>query len=158
LSGACGRCKSAAPKRWRKAWRDQWRRRRPGRTAPRKLPPLWDRLQAQIDDAKAKANQRYYKASKIAILLCAIIIPIVAAFTAMAVIIAAGHPAAREHATCEGLCDEQHLYNEKAGPYAKLPAEEAHRLLAERIGALASAEHSKWAAVVSEKVRDHAGE
>ena len=45
-----------------------------------KLPPLWDRLQGQIDwyDAKAKANQRYYKASKIAIIVCAIIIPIVA--------------------------------------------------------------------------------
>ncbi len=140
-----------------------------------KLPPLWDRLQSQIDwyDAKAKANQRYYKASKIAIVLCAVVIPIVAEFSAMSVIIAAGLILLLEslqqlnkwqenwilyRSTCEGLRNEQHLYNERAGPYAKLPAEEAHRLLAERVGALALAEHSKWAAVAREKVHDHAGE
>jgi hypothetical protein len=140
-----------------------------------KLPPLWDRLQSQIDwyDAKAKANQRYYKASKIAILLCAVVIPIVAEFSAMSVIVAAGLILLLEslqqlnkwqenwilyRSTCEGLRNEQHLYNEKAGPYAKLPAEEAHRLLAERVGALASAEHSKWVAVAREKVHDHAGD
>ncbi len=140
-----------------------------------KLPPLWDRLQSQIDwyDAKAKANQRYYKGSKIAILLCAVVIPIVAEFSAMSVIIAAGLILLLEslqqlnkwqenwilyRSTCEGLRNEQHLYNERAGPYAKLPADEAHRVLAERVGALASAEHSKWVAVTREKVHDHAGD
>ena len=140
-----------------------------------KLPPLWDRLQSQIDwyDAKAKANQNYYKASKIAIILCAIVIPIVAEFSAMAVIAAAGLILLLEsmqqlnkwqenwilyRSTCEGLRNEQHLYNEKAGPYAKLPPEESHRVLAERVGALASAEHSKWVTANREKVDDHAGD
>jgi hypothetical protein len=67
-----------------------------GQDSAPKLPPLWDRLRAQIDwyDAKAKANQRHYKASKIAIILCAIIIPIVAEFSAMAVIVARSDPSA----------------------------------------------------------------
>jgi hypothetical protein len=60
--------------------------------------------------------------------------------------------------TCEGLRNEQHLYHEKAGPYAKLPADEAHRVLAERVGALASAEHSRWVTAHREKVDDHAGD
>src|ERR671935_719356 len=57
-----------------------------------KLPPLWERLQGQIDwyDQRAKANQRAFKASKIAIIVCAVIIPIVAEFSSMAVILAAG--------------------------------------------------------------------
>jgi hypothetical protein len=139
------------------------------------LPPLWERLQGQIDwyDAKAKTNQLYFKASKIAIIVCAVAIPIVAEFSAMSVIFAAGVILLLEsmqqlnkwqenwilyRSTCEGLRNEQHLYNEKAGPYAKLPADEAHRVLAERVGALASAEHSKWVAVAREKVHDHAGD
>ena len=146
-----------------------------GQDSAPKLPPLWDRLQAQIEwyDAKAKANQLYYKASKIAIILCAIVIPIVAEFSAMAVIVAAGLILLLEsmqqlnkwqenwilyRSTCEGLRNEQHLYNEKAGPYAKLTPEEAHRVLAERVGALASAEHSKWVTANREKVHDHAGD
>ncbi len=140
-----------------------------------KLPPLWDRLQSQIDwyDRKATHNQNAYKASKIAIIVCAIIIPIVAEFTPLAVIVAAGLILLLEslqqlnkwqenwilyRSTCEGLRNEQHLYNEKAGPYAKLTPDEAHRVLAERVGALASAEHSRWVKAHIEKVADHAGE
>jgi hypothetical protein len=52
-----------------------------------KLPPLWERLQGQIDwyDRKASANQHAYKASKIAIIVCAVIIPIVAEYSPLAV-------------------------------------------------------------------------
>ncbi|HEV7462315.1 MAG TPA: DUF4231 domain-containing protein, partial [Methyloceanibacter sp.] len=60
--------------------------------------------------------------------------------------------------TCEGLRTEQHHYNEKSGPYAKLTPEEAHRVLAERVGALASAEHSKWITAHREKVETPAGD
>ena len=62
------------------------------RAAPAKLPPLWDRLKAQIDwyDRKATANQRAYKASKIAIIVLAVAMPIVAEWGALAVGIAAG--------------------------------------------------------------------
>jgi hypothetical protein len=57
-----------------------------------KLPPLWERLQGQIDwyDRKASANQHAYKASKIAIIVCAVIIPIVAEYSPLAVGTAAG--------------------------------------------------------------------
>ena len=47
-------------------------------------------------------------------------------------------------ATCEGLRNEQHLFAEKAGPYAGLKPEAAQRLLAERTSSLVMAEHSKW--------------
>jgi hypothetical protein len=157
-----------------------------GRQQAMKMPPLWDRLDAQITwyDKKAKTNQRAYKWSKAAIIVLAIAIPIVAEYgflpvpgvedtRALWVGVAAGAILLLEglqqinkwqenwilyRSTCEGLRNEQHLYNEKAGPYAKLPADEAHRVLAERVGALASAEHSKWVAVAREKVHDHAGE
>jgi hypothetical protein len=140
-----------------------------------KLPPLWERLQGQIDwyDRKASHNQMLFKASKIAIIVCAVIIPIVAEFSAMTVIIAAGIILLLEslqqlnkwqenwilyRSTCEGLRNEQHLYNEQAGPYAKLAPEEARRVLAERVGALASAEHSKWVTAHREKVETPAGD
>ena len=132
------------------------------------MPPLWDRLQSQIDwyAAKAKANQRYYKASKIAIILCAIVIPIVAEFSAMAVIVDAGIILLLEsmqqlnkwqenwilyRSTCEGLRNEQHLFAEKAGPYAGLKPDAAQRLLAERTSSLVMAEHSKWSHARSDK-------
>jgi ribosome maturation factor RimP len=56
------------------------------------------------------------------------------------------------------LRNEQHHYNEKSGSYAKLTPEEAHRVLAERVGALASAEHSKWITAHREKVETPAGD
>jgi hypothetical protein len=47
-----------------------------------KFEPLWDRLQSNIEwyDRKAKVNQRAYKASKIAIILLAIAIPVLAEY------------------------------------------------------------------------------
>lgn len=61
-----------------------------GPQAP-KTQSLWDRLGVQWYDRKASANQRAYKASKIAIIVLAIAIPILAEYsTALAVGIAAG--------------------------------------------------------------------
>jgi Protein of unknown function (DUF4231) len=60
-------------------------------------------------------------------------------------------------ATCEGLRNEQHLFFEKAGPYANLRPEAAQRLLAERVGALVSAEHSKWVHARAEKTETTTG-
>ena len=111
-----------------------------------KMEPLWERLEANIDwyDRKAKINQRAYKASKVAIILLAIAIPILAEYgalpglpdtRALLVSIAAGAILLLEglqqlnkwqeswilyRATCEGLRHEQHLFCEKAGPYANL--------------------------------------
>jgi hypothetical protein len=49
-----------------------------GRQQAPKLEPLWERLQSQIDwyDRKAKTSQRAYKASKISIIVLAILIPV----------------------------------------------------------------------------------
>jgi Protein of unknown function (DUF4231) len=127
-----------------------------GRQRAPKMQPLWERLEANIDwyDRKAKINQRAYKASKVAIILLAIAIPILAEYgalpglhdtRALLVSIAAGAILLLEglqqlnkwqenwilyRATCEGLRNEQHLFFEKAGPYANLRPEAAQRLLA----------------------------
>ena len=60
-------------------------------------------------------------------------------------------------ATCEGLRNEQHLFAEKAGPYANLKPEAAHRLLAERTSSLVMAEHSKWTHARENKTETTAG-
>jgi Protein of unknown function (DUF4231) len=135
-----------------------------------KLPPLWERLEAQIEwyDRKASQSQRAYKWAKISIIVLALAVPVLAEYgeipgihdsRALLVAIAAGGILLLEglqqvnkwqenwilyRATCEGLRNEQHLFFEKAGPYAKLKPQEAHRVLAERVGALALAEQSKW--------------
>ena len=60
-------------------------------------------------------------------------------------------------ATCEGLRHEQHLFAEKAGPYAGLKPDIAQRLLAERTGSLVMAEHSKWVHSRKEKTETTMG-
>lgn len=154
------------------------------RTQGPKLAPLWDRLQAQIDwyDAKASANQRAHKASKIAIIVLAISLPILAEYgflpgvehdtRALLVGIAAGGILLLEglqhlnkwqenwilyRSTCEGLRHEQHLFAEKAGPYTGLKPEDAQRILAERTGSLVMAEHSKWVHARKEKTETTTG-
>jgi hypothetical protein len=51
--------------------------------------------------------------------------------------------------TCESLKHEKYLYLANAGPYAA--AGNADRLLAERVEALISQEHSKWVQVRKEE-------
>jgi hypothetical protein len=142
-----------------------------GRAQAPKLPSLWERLEAQIAwyDRKATANQRAYKVSKISIVALAILIPVIAEYghipgfegsPAFLVGVAAGAIVLLEglqvvnkwqenwilyRATCEGLRNERHLYADKAGPYAGLKPDAAHRLLAERTSGLMMAEHGKWA-------------
>jgi hypothetical protein len=55
--------------------------------------------------------------------------------------------------TCEHLRNERNLFFEKAGPYANLKPQEAQRALAERMGALTTAEQAKWI-----HARHHKGE
>jgi hypothetical protein len=135
------------------------------------IEPLHERLQGQIDwyDRKARSNQRAYKVSKISIVALAILIPVLAEYghipgfeggPAFLVGVAAGAIVLLEglqvvnkwqenwilyRATCEGLRNERHLYADKAGPYAGLKPDAAHRLLAERTSSLMMAEHGKWA-------------
>ena len=113
-----------------------------GRGAAPKMPSLWQRLEGQIAwyDRKATVNQRAYKWSKVAIIVLAISLPILAEYghvgeleraPAFLVGLAAGAILLLEglqhlykwqenwilyRATCEGLRHEQHLFFEKAGP------------------------------------------
>jgi hypothetical protein len=154
-----------------------------GRQQAPNFEPLWERLKGQVDwyDRKAKANQRAYKVSKIAIIVLAILIPVFAEYgfipgfeesRAFLVGAAAGVIVLLEglqvlnkwqenwilyRATCEGLRNEQHLFAEKAGPYANLRPEAAQRLLAERTSSLVMAEHSKWAHARETKIETTAG-
>ena len=154
-----------------------------GRQQAPNFEPLWERLNGQVDwyDRKAKANQRAYKVSKIAIIALAILIPVFAEYgfipgmhdtRAFLVGAAAGVIVLLEglqvlnkwqenwilyRATCEGLRNEQHLFAEKAGPYANLRPEAAQRLLAERTSSLVMAEHSKWAHARETKIETTAG-
>lgn len=151
---------------------------RRGREQGPKLAPLWDRLQGQIDwyDRKAKHNQRAYKLSKISIIALAILIPVFAEYgyipdfeesraflvgaASGAIVLLEGLQVLNKwqenwilyRATCEGLRNEQHLFAEKAGPYAGLKPDAAQRLLAERTSSLVMAEHGKWAHAREQKV------
>jgi hypothetical protein len=142
------------------------------------IEPLLERLHGQIDwyDGKAKSNQRAYKLSKILIVALAILIPVLAEYghipgfegsEAFLVGVAAGAIVLLEglqvvnkwqenwilyRATCEGLRNERHLYADKAGPYAGLKPDAAHRLLAERTSSLMMAEHGKWAQTREHKI------
>ncbi len=120
--------------------------------------------------------QRAFKAAKIAIIVLALAIPVLAeygrspAFTsrALLVAIAAGGILLLEglqqvnkwqenwilyRSTCETLRNERHLFVEKAGPYAGLKPQEAQRLLAERMGTMTTAEHAKWIHARHQKAR-----
>jgi len=140
-----------------------------------KLPPLWERLQARSTGTTGRPQQTSTptKPPRSPSSSAPSIIPIVAEYSPLAVGIAAGVILLLEglqqvnkwqenwilyRSTCEGLRNEQHHYNEKSGSYAKLTPEEAHRVLAERVGALASAEHSKWITAHREKVETPAGD
>jgi len=149
-----------------------------GRQPTLKIEPLWERLQGQIDwyDRKAKTNQRAYKVSKISIIVLAILIPVFAEYgfipgfgdtraflvgaAAGAIVLLEGLQVLNKwqenwilyRATCEGLRNEQHLFAEKAGPYAGLKPDAANRLLAERTSSLVRAEHGKWSQAHEHKI------
>jgi hypothetical protein len=152
--------------------------RKPAGAGEPKLPPLWDRLQAQIDwyDRKAKSNQTAYKISKISIVALAILLPVFAEYghvpgfegspaflvgaAAGAIVLLEGLQVLNKwqenwilyRATCENLRNEQHLFAETAGPYAGLNPDAAQRQLAERISRLVMAEHSKWSQAHEHKI------
>ena len=119
-----------------------------GRAQAAKLPPLWERLEAQIAwyDRKASANQRAYKWSKVAIIVLAISLPVLAEYghigeferaPAFLVGLAAGVILLLEglqrlnkwqenwilyRATCEGLRNEQHLFCREGRPLCRAQA------------------------------------
>jgi hypothetical protein len=120
----------------------------------------WERLTDQLDwyDRKSNAAQRAFKRVKVAELIIAAAIPVVAGTSAPATVTAALGGAVvlleavqqlyqwqtnwvQYRSTAEALKHEKFLYLAGAGPYA---TGDKKRLLAERLEGLISQEHAKW--------------
>jgi hypothetical protein len=126
--------------------------------------PIMKRLEDQIAwyDGKSMGNQRAYKQIKIAEILAAAIIPLLAglelphtgmvtASLGVLITVLEGLLHLNQYqqnwinyrSTCEALRHEKFTYIGKAAPYANVP--DPHALLAERVESLVSQEHAKWA-------------
>jgi hypothetical protein len=135
--------------------------------------PAWQRLEDQIAwyDAKSLRNQHMFKALKVAQIVIAALIPVLAAADAKhwilgalgaIVLVLEGFQQLFQYqqnwssyrSTCEALKHQKYLYLAGAGPYATAKRPDA--LLAERVEGLVSQEHAKWTAS-QEELRAHAG-
>ena len=128
--------------------------------------PTLQRLDDQIAwyDGRSQKAQRAFKALKLASVVCALAVPIVAlselpVFAAVLGALIAFAEILQQlnqyHAnwityrsTCEALKHEKYLHLANAGPYAD-PAT-ALAVLADRIESLISQEHAKWIATANE--------
>lgn len=123
--------------------------------------PTWARLEEQIEwyDRKSGQAQRWFKRLKIAQIVTAAAIPVMAGNSAPAwlvggagalIVVLEGLQQLQQYqqnwasyrATCERLKHERFLFMAKAGPYATATNPEA--LLAERVEGLVSQEHAAW--------------
>jgi hypothetical protein len=123
--------------------------------------PAWSRLEDQIAwyDAKSRHNQHWFKVLKVCQLVTAALIPVAAAESAPAwllagagalILVLEGLQQLQQYqqnwttyrSTCERLKHEKFLFLAQAGPYAATERSEA--LLAERVEGLVSQEHAAW--------------
>jgi hypothetical protein len=128
--------------------------------------PVFERLEDQIAwyDVKSRSNMQWYKRLKISEIASAAVIPMLAASAIPRAMIVTGALGVivtlfegmlqlnqfhenwiRYRSTCESLKHEKYIYLANAGPYASV--EKPRALLAERVEALVSQEHAKWATV-----------
>lgn len=132
--------------------------------------PVMARLQEQIAwySRKSLQNQRWFKTLKILQLLCAALIPVLAATSIPTVVVAVlgalilvleGLQQMNQYqqnwisyrATSEALKHEKYLYIASAGPYER--ARDPRTLLAERVESLVSQEQAKWVSTREEAAR-----
>ena len=140
--------------------------------------PTWDRLEDQIGwyDSKSSRYQKIYKRIKIVEIIAAASIPFLSALNiaqgswshsvswiigglGVLITILEGVLQLNQYqqnwvsyrSTCEGLKHEKYAYLAKATPYKDAP--DPHALLAERIEALISQEHAKWASVQQQEYK-----
>jgi hypothetical protein len=125
-------------------------------------PAAWDRLETQIKwyGSHARSNKRWYMYIKVAQIVSAAIIPVIAAadlptwiaggLGALVVILESIQQLFQFHSnwtsyrsTAESLKHEKYLYVANAGAYAT--AKDPAALLAERIEGRVSQEHAAWA-------------
>jgi hypothetical protein len=135
--------------------------------------PAWERLEDQLGwyDRKSTQAQLAYRRVKLAELVVAAVVPVVAALRAPAaltaglasvVVVLEGVQQLFQwqtnwvlyRSTAEALKHERYLYLGHAGPYADTGRE---RVLAERVEGLVSQEHAKWTES-REGSRDRPGE
>lgn len=129
--------------------------------APPAASPTWTRLEEQIEwyDRKSGNAQHWFKRLKIAQIVTAAAIPVMAGNSAPAwlvggagalIVVLEGLQQLQQYqqnwasyrATCERLKHERFLFMAGAGPYATNPNPEA--MLAERVEGLVSQEHAAW--------------
>jgi Protein of unknown function (DUF4231) len=122
--------------------------------------PTWARLEDQLGwyDAKSQSCQQAYKRTKLAQLVVAAAVPVLAladvtavatAVTAAVVVVLEGVQQLYQwqtnwilyRSTAEALKHERFLYQAMAGPYT---GKNRHLILAEKIEGLVSQEHAKW--------------
>lgn len=125
--------------------------------------PIFARLEDQIDwyDRKSRSAQHLFKRIKIVEILCAAMIPFLAAIPfaedklvtaglGVLITILEGILHLNQYqqlwntyrSTCESLKHEKYTYLGHAGPYTS--AADPHALLAERVESLVSQEHAQW--------------
>jgi hypothetical protein len=147
------------------------------RLEPVNPPGLEERVRARLAeeqrwyDARARANQRWYRAIKVAQLVAAALVPVMAGVgvsawitggLGSAIVVMEGIQQLyqfQEHwiayrSTWEALRREQHLYDAGAGDYATAASPAA--LLAERVEALVAQEHARWVSVQETAARGQA--
>ncbi|MGC1903942.1 MAG: DUF4231 domain-containing protein [Candidatus Acidiferrum sp.] len=128
--------------------------------------PIMERLDDQIGwyDKRSRSSMRWFKRLKISEIAFAAVIPLLAASHLAYAAVATGILGVlvtvfegllqlnRYHenwidyrSTCESLKHEKYIYLAGAGPYTG--ANNARAMLAERVEALVSQEHAKWATV-----------
>jgi hypothetical protein len=136
--------------------------------APEPIEVVWERLEDQLSwyEDKSGRNQWCYKWLKVLEIAVAAALPVVAAVhspvwvtggLAAVVIVLEGIQHIfqfQEHwvtyrSTAEALKNERYLYLAKAGPYAGVYRD---RVLAERIEALLSQEHTRWASAAQREI------
>ena len=127
----------------------------------------YERLESQITwyDQKSTSNQRWFKRIKLAEIISASIIPFAAPYVAaiaatlgVIVVVLEGTQHLYQfqqnwiayRSTCEALTHEKYLFLAKVGAYEDMETELARKLLARRVEALVSTEHSRWL-IVREK-------
>jgi hypothetical protein len=133
--------------------------------------PAWHRLEEQLawHDRKASWNQKSYRTIKVAELIAAAAIPVVAAagapgwltggLGALVVVMEGINQLFRFHdswinyrSTSEALTREKYLYLSQARPYDRHTRPQA--LLAQRVEDILGREHAHWATTMSQEGRD----
>lgn len=121
----------------------------------------YPRLESQIAwyDRKSRSAQDWHKRVKIVEVAFTAAIPVVAPFHGVVAGCLGGavllletiqhlnqwyHNWITYRSTCEALRHEKYTYMERSGVYDSRTAEEARKVLAQRVESLISTEHAKW--------------